>query len=138
MASGLYKFFKQACLESTGPDLSSETAIKAFLIDTADYTVDLSAHDYLNDVAGAARVAGPVTLTSTTTQTPEGGVFDAADFSFTSVTGDSVEALLIYHDTGGAESTNMLIAWIEFSAVTPNGGNINITFDSGTNRVFKL
>jgi hypothetical protein len=137
MASGLYKTFKQQCLESTGPDLSSETIIKAFLIDTADYTVDLSVHNFLDDVAGAARVAGPVTLTSTTTTSPEGGVFDAADISFTSVTGDSVEALLIYYDSG-SEATSLLIAWVEFSAVTPNGGNINVTFDSGANRIFKL
>lgn len=137
MASGLYKTFKQQCLESTGPDLNSETTIKAYLIDTGAYTVDYVVHDFLNDVAVGARIAGPVTLTSTTTTSPEGGVFDAADISFTSVTGASVEALLIFYDSG-VETTSLLIALVEFASVTPNGGNINITFDNGANRIFKL
>lgn len=138
MASGLYREYKRRCLLGTAPDLNSETAIKMLLIDTADYSANLTTHDFLDDVTPAGRVAGPVTLTSTTVDTPEGGVFDATDTAFTSVTGDSVEAVVIYHDTGGAESTNLLIAWVEFSTVTPNGGNINITFDSGSNRIFKL
>lgn len=162
------------------------------------------------DDFSAAVVGTPQTLAS---KTVTGGVADAADVTFTAVTGNSVEALAIYKDTG-TESTSRMIAFLDgkhkvtcntaaatsatsisveplaagiasgqvlvFSdsksatlsgaasagdrsltvsalasgiaagafatanatssglPVTPNGGNINVTFDNGVNRVFKL
>jgi hypothetical protein len=61
------------------------------------------------------------------------GVFDGADVTFTAVTGSSVEALIIYVDTGVA-ATSPLVAYIDTSVtglpVTPNGGNIAITWNA--------
>jgi hypothetical protein len=61
------------------------------------------------------------------------GTFDAADVTFTSVTGVSVEALIIFKDTGTA-GTSSLICFIDVAAsglpVTPNGGNITVTFNA--------
>jgi hypothetical protein len=116
-------------------DLVADT-IKVTLVDTADYTVDLAAHDFINDVAAGARVA-TATLGS---KAVTGGVFDAADVTFSAVTGDPSEALVIWKDTG-VESTSALIAYIDTSTglpVTPNGGDITITWDSGTNKIFKI
>jgi len=138
LASGLYKSYKKATLESTNEDASSETLFKVLLIDTADYTVDLATHDFLNDVAAAAKEEGPVTLTSTTTDSPEGGVFDAANVTFTGATGDSCEALIIYSEGGGTDATRPLVAYIDGFSVTPNGGDITVTWDNGSNRIFKL
>lgn len=110
--------------------------IKAILIDTADYAVNINTHDFLNDVAGAARVA-TATLTSKTTVD---GVCDAANTTFSSVSGDSCEAIIIYKDTG-VESTSPLIAYIDNATnlpVNPNGGDITVQWDSGSNKIFKL
>lgn len=68
------------------------------------------------------------------------GICDADDVTFTSVSGDECEALVIYKHTG-TDGTSQLIAYIDSAtglAVTPNGGNITITWDSGVNKIFKL
>lgn len=112
--------------------------VRAILIDTGDYTVNLAAHDNLDDVPGAARVAVSAALTS---KTVTAGVADAADTTFTGVTGDSIEAIVIYQHTG-TESTSRLICYIDTASsglpVTPNGGDITIQWDNGANKIFKL
>jgi predicted naringenin-chalcone synthase len=111
--------------------------IRVILIDTADYTVDLAAHDYLNDIPSAARVAVSAALTG---KTVANGVADAADVTFSAVTGDSCEAIVLYKHTG-TESTSRLIAYLDSATglpCTPNGGDITITWDNGSNKIFKL
>ena len=110
--------------------------IKVVLVDAADYTVNLSTHDFLDDVAAGARVA-TATLAS---KTATAGVADAADTTFPTVSGDVSEALVIYKDSG-VEATSQLIAYIDTAtglAVTPNGGDIVVQWDSGANKIFKL
>jgi len=111
--------------------------IKAVLIDTADYTVNLASHQFLSDIPLAARVATSAALTG---KTVAGGVADAADFTLPAVSGDPAEALVIYQDTG-TENTSRLIAYIDTATglpVTPNGGDINVAWDNGANKIFKL
>ena len=59
--------------------------------------------------------------------------------TFTAVTGNTVEALVIYIDTGVA-GTSRLVAYIDTGVtglpVTPNGGDITITW-SGSG-IFQL
>ena len=60
--------------------------------------------------------------------------------SFTSVTGASIEAIVLYKDTG-TDSTSPLIAFIDTATglpITPNGGDIIVTWDNGANKIFKL
>lgn len=134
MANVKYPSYKELIM-GTGLNLSSDT-IKAALVDTGTYTYS-AAHDFYNDVS-AAVVGTPVTLAS---KTITGGVFDAADVTFTSVSGSTVEAIVIYKDTGNT-ATSPLIAYIDSVSsglpVIPNGGNINITWDSGANKIFAL
>lgn len=122
MASALQASFKQALL-SGDLDLTSVT-VKVILIDTADYTYS-SAHDNLDDVASAARVATGTLASVTVTS----GTFDAADTTLSSVTGDASEALILYVDTG-TESTSTYIAYIDGISVTPNGGDIVIQWNA--------
>lgn len=134
MASVVYKSAKQKFLSGT-LDLTSLT-LKAVLIDTADYTFS-AAHDFLDDVPSGARVGTPQTLAS---KTVTDGVFDAADITFTSVTGDQCEAIIIYEDSG-SEATSDLICYIDTATglpVTPNGGNINVAWDNGASKIFAL
>ncbi|MBA3621305.1 MAG: hypothetical protein H0W51_03140 [Euzebyales bacterium] len=133
MASGLYDKGREGFLDGT-IDWDTDT-IKVVMVDSADYTVALATHDFLDDVPVIARVGTAQTLA---TKTVTAGVADAADVTFTAVTGDSVEALVVYKDTG-SEATSRLICYIDgFTAVTPNGGNINVAWDNGANKIFKL
>lgn len=101
------------------------------------FIVNLTVDDNLNDITGAARVATSSALGS---KTVTNGVADAADVTFSSVTGDVSEALVFFKDTG-TESTSRLILLIDTATglpVTPNGGNITVAFDNGANRIFRL
>lgn len=122
MASALYPSFK-ALLLTAGLNLSSAD-IRAIIVDSADYTYS-AAHDFLDDVPAPARVAVSSALTSKTTT---GGVFDAADVTFTAVTGDSVEAVVLYRHTG-TDATSDLIAYLDGVSVTPNSGSITAQWD---------
>lgn len=127
MANALYPKWKEQLLQFTANnDLSSGT-VKVALVDTGTYTYSAS-HQYLSSltgVVGTAQTIGSKTFTN--------GVFDGADVTFTTVTGNSVEALVIYIDTGNA-ATSPLVAYIDTSVtglpVTPNGGDIAITWNA--------
>jgi hypothetical protein len=111
--------------------------IKVALLDTDDYTVDLVNDQFLSDIPVAARTALSPNLTSKTT---DAGVADAADVTFSLVTGDPSEAIAIYQDSG-VEATSRLIAYIDVATglpVTPNGGDITVQWDNGPNKIFKL
>jgi hypothetical protein len=134
MANAFYNNFKQQ-LGLAGFDLSGDT-IKVVLVDTDDYTPNLTTDTNLVNIPAGARVATG-TLAS---QAWTAGVFDAADITFTTVTGDPSEALVIYKDTG-TEATSLLIALFDTVTglpVTPNGGDIQIVWDNGVNKIFKL
>ena len=107
MANTLFDFARQRFLEAQINWMAD--TIKVILVDTGAYTPQTSVHQYLSDIPTSARIAGPVTLTSKATT---GGAADAADCTFTSVTGPSIEAIVIYVDTG-TESTSPLIAFID-------------------------
>ena len=135
MANTLYDFARQRFLEAQINWMTD--TIKVLLVDTGAYTPQTAVHQYLSDISGSARIAGPVTLTSKTTT---GGAADAADVTFTSVTGPSIEAIVIYIDTG-TESTSPLVAFIDTATglpITPNGGDIIVTWDNGVNKIFKV
>ena len=127
MANAIYPKFKEQALQG-GANLASGN-IKAVLVDLADYTYS-AAHEFLSDVPVAARVATSGNLAS---KTFTNGTFDSADPSFTVVTGDVAEALILFIDTGTA-GTSRLIAFYDTGVgglpVTPNGGDINVTVNA--------
>lgn len=136
MATNTYEKFKVA-LASAGIDLSAGT-LKVILVDAADYTVDIVNHDFLDDVPAGARVAtatlASVTLTASQVSSKSVVTLDAADTTFTAVTGDTSEALIIYKDTG-VEGTSRLIAYMDSNtvtglAVTPNGSDLTIQWSA--------
>jgi len=132
MASAIYDNAKTLFI-STGLNLSSLT-IKCLLIDTDDYSFS-AAHEDLADVVASSRVGTAQTLTG---KTVSGGVFDATDITFSSLTGDQVEALILYYDSG-ASATSTLIAYIDSATglpLTPSGSDATIQWDSGANKIF--
>lgn len=128
MANALYPLWKEQLLQFTTNNNLSAGTVKVALIDTGVYTYS-AAHQFFTS-ASAASIGTPQTIGS---KTFTNGVFDGADVSFTAVTGNSVEALIIYVDTGTA-GTSPLVAYIDSSVtglpVTPNGGNIGITWNA--------
>lgn len=135
MANALYDKGRQGFLE--GNISWSGDDIKVVLVDAADYTSDIAADDFLDDIPAGARVATSANLSG---KTVVDGVADANDVTLTSVSGDEFELLAIYQDTG-VESTSRLIALIDTATnlpLTPNGGDVTIQWDNGANRIFKL
>lgn len=126
MANALYNTFKEGLLDKIF-DLNTDT-IKATLIDSADYTFSAAHDEYSGgstDVATAAKVAESGALGSPTITN---GTFDTADFSWSTVTGDQSEAVILWDDT---LTNDRLIAFYDTGMtgmpVTPSGGNINFT-----------
>lgn len=123
------------------------STIKAFLIDAASYTVDLAVHEFLSDVPAGARKGNTggqtrVDAPALTLIDPVAGVCDANDITFTAIpAGAALEYLLIFRDDGAADASSPLIALIDTATglpITPNGADITVAFDNGTNKIFKL
>jgi len=129
MANALYNTFKQDSLKKIF-DFVNDT-IKASLIDSADYTYSAAHDEYSGgsrDVAAAAIVAESAALT---TKTETNGTFDSDDFTWSAVSGDQSEAIILWDDT---LTNDRLIAFYDTSItgmpVTPNSGNINVTVNA--------
>lgn len=127
MANAIYPKYKEALLSgATDISLSSGT-VKAALVDTGTYTYS-AAHQFLSSLSGVVGTA--VTLGS---KSVTNGAFDSADPTWTAVSGSSVEAIVLYIDTGVA-GTSRLVAYIDTVTsglpVTPNGGDITFTVNA--------
>jgi hypothetical protein len=117
--------------------------IIAVLVDAADYTVDKATHQYLSSIPAAARVAGGTlgTKISLVNKTNVGGIMDADDTTFTAVTGDISEAVVLCKRDTGTFENSLLIAYIDTGInlpVTPGGGDIVCRWAATTNKIFKL
>lgn len=132
MANAIYPLYKQSLLAGdTNSDLDNNTVddgVYVALIDTGTYTYS-STHQFYSDLSGI--VGTPVRIT---TPTVTNGLFDGADITFSAVTGNSVEALVLYRHNAGANTTWRLITYIDTGVtglpVTPNGGDINTTWNA--------
>lgn len=134
MSNTLYDYAREQF--ATGKINWTSDTFKVCLVSSA-YTPSTTTHTMWSDVSWSARITAPVALTS---NTATGGACDAADVTFSSVSGSVVTYIIIYKDTG-TESTSPLIAIIDTATglpITPNGGDIIITWDSGTNKIFRL
>lgn len=133
MANTLYDLGRQAFLEGAIAWLSD--TIKAAMVDTGVYTFSQS-HQYYSSISSAV-IGTPQALGS---KSSTSGVADAADVTFTAVSGSSVEAIVIYQDTGNP-ATSRLIAYMDTATglpFTPTGADESIVWDNGSNKVFKL
>ena len=134
MANALYDTGRNAFLRG---DLSWNSNTFKVVLLSSSYTANLSTHQYLSSIPGGARVA---TSSALTTLLPGAGVADASDITFTSVSGSQVTQFVIYRDTG-VEATSQLVALFDTAInlpITPNGGDITLTWSNDTNRIFKL
>jgi len=135
MANAIYPKWKEA-LEQASADSALTGAVKVVLLDLGVYAYN-AAHQFYSDLTGVVGAASP----ALTTKTYVNGVFDADPVTFTAVTGNSVEALAIFIDTG-TPSTSRLVLFLDTGItglpVTPNGGDIICTWDDGADKIFRL
>lgn len=130
MSNQLYPKWKETMLS----EKLSAPNIKAILVNTITATIYTysAAHQYLDDVASGAILSTSGNLAS---KTFTNGIFDADDLTpaFASVgAGDALEAVILYEDTGSG-ATSELIIYIDSAtglAITPDGNNINMTFNA--------
>ena len=143
MASFLYDDVKTNWLNNSSiVDLDSETAITCSITSTVTYT-PASTHSF--ESPDLTKYSGgdteDVVMTTTAVATATGVVsFDAADtvFSTVSLNTNDVNGLVIWWDTT-VNTTSPLIAHIDgFAAVTPNGGDITVTWAGTPNFIFSL
>jgi hypothetical protein len=135
MANALYDKGRESFLK--GEISWSGDNIKAVLVDTGLYTPNLATDQFLSDILVGARVA---TSGNLTTKTTVAGVADADDVTFPLVTGATVEAVVLYQDTGVALSSR-LIGYIDVATglpATPSGGDITVVWSNGPSKIFKL
>lgn len=131
MANALFDIYKEALLGGgnlggTLIDLTSDT-IKVSMIDTAVWVTPDAATD--EDWADASGEIG--TGQTLGTITTVNGTFDAADATFTTVVGNSVENLVIWKDTTTPATSPLLVLFDTATGlpVTPNGGDIVIQWN---------
>lgn len=138
MTAALYDKGRQAFLEGN-IDWTNDD-IRVVLVDTALYTVNLATDDFLDDVPVGSRVA--VSAASLAGKSSTDGTADANDHVISSVSGATIEAIVIYLHTG-VDATSRLIAYLDQADVTglpltPNGGDVTIAWDNGADKIFTL
>jgi hypothetical protein len=134
MANTLYDLGRQGILDGTIS--MSSGSIKALLA-TSGYTPNTSTDEYVSNVGSGNIVVRSAAFTS---KTYSAGVFNAAGVTFSAVTGSAASYIILYSDTG-TDSTSRLVCIIDTATglpVTPNGGDITVTWDTGANKIFKL
>lgn len=115
--------------------------IRGWLVDHNDYTAfNLTTNEKLVSVATIARVKEA----ALTGKTIVGGVCDATDLTFTAVSGDLSEDVILgkYIATGVAPGDDsLLMVFIDQATglpVQPNTGDIVVRWSETGNKIFKL
>lgn len=131
MANGLFASYRTLVL-SAPPNLSSLT-IKAMFIDNADDTAVLATDNFIDDIASAGRIpaiASCPSLANKTLGTVAAGVFDADNTTFSALSGDPAEQLILFEDSGTEATSDLLAMWDTATGLplTPNGGDVVVTW----------
>jgi len=135
MANALYPKYKSSLLAGdANADLDNNTSTDGpyvALVDTGTYTYSAT-HQFYSSLSGV--VGTDQRITTPTVATVAEGTFDGDNVTYTAVSGNSVEALVYYRKNSGANTTWRLFFYQDTSVtglpVTPNGGDITVTFNA--------
>ena len=133
MPNALYPKWKEAIIQATANSAlngSGATGVYCALVDTGVYTYS-AAHEFYSSLSGIGGTPMEIGATKSYTN----GVFDGADITYTAVAGVvSYEALVIYVQNAGANTTWRLVAFLDTGItglpVTSNGGNIVVSWNA--------
>lgn len=134
MANALFDPGREGFLDGSYNWASSDVRV---MLVKSTYTFS-AAHKFITDL-GANDNGRSAALAS---KTSTNGVADAADTTLTATAATACNALVVFYHTG-ADATARLIAYIDTPTsglpFTPSAGQtVNITWDNGTNKIFKL
>lgn len=133
MANALYDKGRQGFLDGSIDWDTDDIRLAAL---SAGYVPNLNTHQFVSDL-GANIVARSSALTS---KTATDGVADAADVTLEAVSGAQITRLALFKHNA-SDAAARLIALFDTGTglpVTPNGGPINVVWDNGANKIFKL
>lgn len=134
MANSWYDSGLEGILDGTIDVLADD--IRIALV-TGGYTRNVATDTYLSTVGGGNIVARSAAFTS---KTATGGVFDAADITISAVSGSVVTQAVIYK-YNASDSAARLIISIDTATglpLTPNGGDVPVTWSNGSTKIGKL
>lgn len=136
MSSSVYPLARQSFLRG---EFALQTDDIRCAIVSATYTYS-DLHQFLSDLSGIIASMS----TGMTSKTTTGGVFDADDVTFPTVTaGQTITGLVIYKWTG-TSGTSRLIAFFDHNiagtvtAVPTDGSNVPIRWPNGTTKIFRI
>jgi hypothetical protein len=143
--------FKEGLLEGSF-DLVNDTVRVALLSDDTAYSFDPDNHSFVSDIIDGGTTAEEFngsgnsrqTLTNVTVtqdDTDDEGVADADDVTFSALNNDTIQAIVIYKQVGGDDSTPgddpVLAVYDENSGTSladlplpTNGGDVTLNFSS--------
>lgn len=138
MANFIYDKARESFLK--GEIAIASDNIKVVLVRTGagHYVANQSTDQFLSDIASGDRTSTTANLASKTTTA---GVFNAANTTFTAVAAGAANGAIVIYDDTGTAGTSRLIAYIDSYAglpVTPNGSDINVSWPTDANKIFKL
>lgn len=118
--------------QDTGANIAGNAAYTS-----GGQAINVTVLDFIDDIPSGARIA---TATLTLIDPAIGGVLDANDVTFTSVTGDQSEVLIIWKDTGTEATSPLLIIFASATGLplTPDGNNVTLTWDNGASKIARL
>ena len=112
-------------------DFDTDNIDVSLLDQTDSGTITAATVDY--DEVDTATVVATTDVASPTVGTVGTGVFDAADTTFSSVTGDAADYLVLWKNSGSAATSPLAVTFDSATTglpVTPNGGNIVVTWNA--------
>lgn len=143
--------YKEQLMEGTF-DHTTDTLKVALVSDDTAYSFDPANNTFVNDVLDGGTTATEFTgsgysrqalsnVTVTQDDTDDEGVTDADDVTFTSLDGDTIQAVLIYKQVGGDDTTPgddpIVAVYDDDSAgsladlpLTTNGGDVTLAFST--------
>ena len=133
MASVLFDKGREGILDTT---IAMTGDVRVMLVRTA-YTFS-AAHQFLSDITAGNDNGRSAALG---TKTYASGVFDAADTTLVATAAAACNALVLFINTG-VDATARVICYIDTATGLPftpaASQTVNIAFDNGANKIFKL
>lgn len=132
MANGLYDKGRDAFANKLIDWVNDDIRV---LVTTSGYTANLGTNQYVSDVTNILARSSALTGKSTSA-----GVCAAANASVTPSNGDIIGRIVVYQYNASDSAARLIAYWDTASGMpwTCDGTAVSITWDTGTNKVFKL
>lgn len=109
--------------------------IRALLVDSVLYSVDLANDEFLADIPGGAIIATSQSLSGKDTTD---GILSASDTTFVGAAGLTAELLILYKHTGSSATSRLMVVFDTATglALTPNGSDVDVRWP--VNGIFEI